>query len=107
VVRDALTYLGNHQDKMCYDEYRKAGLPLMSSHVETTVKQINYRVKGTEKFWTQEGAEAILKLRADPTHVVRPRAGKVWRSTPQDGGTLPTNPGGGIRAARIKSPPWL
>ena len=48
-----------------YDEYRKQGLPLMSSHVESTVKQINYRVKGTEKFWTEEGAEALLQLRAD------------------------------------------
>jgi hypothetical protein len=65
VVQDALTYLSNHKDKMRYDEYRKAGLPLMSSHVESTVKQINYRVKGTEKFWTEEGAEAILQLRAD------------------------------------------
>ncbi len=65
VVQDSLTYLRNHKDKMHYDEYRKAGLPLMSSHVESTVKQINYRVKGTEKFWTDEGAEAILQLRAD------------------------------------------
>ena len=65
VVQEALTYLSNHQDKMHYDEYRKQGLPLMSSHVESTVKQINYRVKGTEKFWSEEGAEAILQLRAD------------------------------------------
>jgi hypothetical protein len=65
VVQEALTYLSNQQDKMRYDEYRKQGLPLMSSHVESTIKQINYRVKGTEKFWTEEGAEAILQLRAD------------------------------------------
>ena len=65
VLQDALTYLCNHQDKMRYDEYRKAGLPLMSSHVESTVKQINYRVKGTEKFWSEEGAESLLQLRAD------------------------------------------
>jgi len=65
VVAETLTYLNNHQDKMRYDEYRKAGLPLMSSHVESTVKQINYRVKGTEKFWCEEGAEALLQLRAD------------------------------------------
>ena len=65
VIQEARTYLSNHQDKMRYDAYRKAGLPLMSSHVESTVKQINYRVKGTEKFWTEEGAEAILQLRAD------------------------------------------
>lgn len=65
VVQETLTYLSNHKDKMRYDEYRKVGLPLMSSHVESTVKQINYRVKGTEKFWTEQGAEAILQLRAD------------------------------------------
>jgi hypothetical protein len=65
VIQEARTYLSNHQDKMRYEEYRKAGLPLMSSHVESTVKQINYRVKGTEKFWTEEGAEAVLQLRAD------------------------------------------
>lgn len=65
VVQETLTYLGNQQDKMRYDEYRKQGLPLMSSHVESTVKQINYRVKGTEKFWTEQGAEALLQLRAD------------------------------------------
>jgi hypothetical protein len=65
VVQETLTYLSNQQDKMRYDEYRKQGLPLMSSHVESTVKQINYRVKGTEKFWTEQGAEALLQLRAD------------------------------------------
>ena len=27
--------------------------------------QINYRVKGTEKFWNEAGAEEILQLRAD------------------------------------------
>jgi hypothetical protein len=65
VIYEARTYLSNHQEQMQYDEYRKQGLPLMSSHVESTIKQINYRVKGTEKFWTEEGAEAILQLRAD------------------------------------------
>jgi hypothetical protein len=65
VVQETFTYLTNQQDKMHYDEYRRQGLPLMSSHVESTVKQINYRVKGTEKFWTEPGAEALLQLRAD------------------------------------------
>jgi hypothetical protein len=65
VIQDALTYLTNHQDKMRYADYRRQGLPLMSSHVESVIKQINYRVKGTEKFWSEDGAEAILQLRAD------------------------------------------
>jgi hypothetical protein len=65
VVAEALTYLQNNKDKMRYDEYRKAGLPITSSHMESTVKMFNRRVKGTEKFWSEEGAEAILQLRAD------------------------------------------
>lgn len=38
---------------------------MTSSLMESTVKLINLRVKGTEKFWSNAGAEAILQLRAD------------------------------------------
>jgi hypothetical protein len=65
VVARALTYLQNHKDKMRYDAYRQQGLPLTSSHVESLIKEINRRVKGTEKFWCEAGAEPILQLRAD------------------------------------------
>jgi hypothetical protein len=65
VVSTALGYLQNHKDKMRYSEYRRLGLPITSSYVESAVKQFNQRVKGTEKFWTEEGAEALLQLRAD------------------------------------------
>jgi len=65
VVAKALTYLSNHQGKMKYDAYRRQGLPLTSSLMESVVKQINRRVKGTEKFWSEAGSEAVLQLRAD------------------------------------------
>jgi hypothetical protein len=65
VVATTLRYLQNHKDKMRYAKYRRLGLPITSSYVESAVKQFNQRVKGTEKFWTQEGAEALLQLRAD------------------------------------------
>ena len=65
VVSKTLTYLENHQDKMQYDAYRKEGLPITSSLMESTVKQINQRVKGSEKFWSEAGSEAVLQLRAD------------------------------------------
>jgi hypothetical protein len=65
LVARALTYLQNNQQRMRYADYRRQGLPLTSSYVESTVKQINYRVKGTEKFWNEEGSEEILQLRAD------------------------------------------
>ena len=65
VVRRSLAYLQNHQSQMGYAEYRRRGLPMTSSYVESAVKQFNQRVKGTEKFWSEAGAEAILQLRAD------------------------------------------
>jgi hypothetical protein len=65
VVQRALNYLRHHQDKMRYDAYRRQGLPITSSLMESTVKQLNQRVKGTEKFWSEDGGEAILQLRAD------------------------------------------
>ena len=33
---------------------------MTSALVESLIKQFNQRVKGTEKFWTQDGAEAAL-----------------------------------------------
>lgn len=64
-IHEALTYYQNHRPQMNYPAYRREGLPLTSSHVESTMKQINARVKGTEKFWCAENSEAILQLRAD------------------------------------------
>jgi hypothetical protein len=49
---------------MKYAEYRKLGLPITSSHIESTIKQINRCVKGSEKFWDQ-GAEPLLQVAAD------------------------------------------
>jgi hypothetical protein len=65
VVARALTYLRNQPDKMHYDAYRRQGLPITSSLMESVVKQVNRRVQGTEKFWSEAGAEALLQLRAD------------------------------------------
>ncbi len=64
-VADALCYLENQRSRMHYDEYRREGLPITSSHIESTIKQINRRVKGTEKFWSSGGADALLQLTAD------------------------------------------
>jgi hypothetical protein len=72
LVAEALTYLQNHKDKMRYNEYRRQGLPMTSSHIESLMKRINQRVKGTEKFWSEPGAEALLQLRADTLSDDRP-----------------------------------
>lgn len=61
----AITYYTHHAHLMNYPRYRQEGLPLTSSLMESTIKQINARVKGTEKFWNQNSSEAVLQLRAD------------------------------------------
>lgn len=79
VVAQALTYLQNHHSQMKYAEYRQQGLPLTSSYVESAVKQFNQRVKGTEKFWSEDGAEALLQLRADHLSANEPLA-EFWQT---------------------------
>jgi hypothetical protein len=74
-VAEALGYLQNQKERMRYAEYRKQGLPITSSHIESTIKQVNQRVKGTEKFWSPVGAEAILQLRADGLSETAPLVG--------------------------------
>jgi hypothetical protein len=61
VVQRTLTYLTNHQAQMPYDVYRRQGLPITSSLMESVVKQVGRRGKGTEPFWSEEGAEALLQ----------------------------------------------
>jgi len=65
VVADAVTYFQNNASRMDYPAYRQNGLPTTSAHMESLVKEINARVKGTEKFWNDGVAgEAILQIRA-------------------------------------------
>jgi hypothetical protein len=52
------------RQRMKYQAYRQQGLPITSSPIESTIKQINRRLKGTEKFWS-EGADPMLHLVAD------------------------------------------
>jgi hypothetical protein len=65
IIGRTVTYLENNQARMDYPRYRCAGLPVSSAMIESLIKEINYRVKGTEKFWNRpEGAEWILQIRA-------------------------------------------
>jgi hypothetical protein len=64
IVADALGYVQNNRERMDYPEYRRLGLPISSAPVESTIKQINQRMKGSEKFWLEGGAEALLQIRA-------------------------------------------
>jgi len=65
IVATTVSYLQNNRHRMDYPAYRQAGLPVTTAWMESLVKEVNYRVKGTEMFWNDpEGAEAILQVRA-------------------------------------------
>jgi hypothetical protein len=80
---NVVDYVEKNRDKMDYPRYRKEGLPISSAPVESLVKQINRRVKGTEKFWIPGGLEAILQIRA--AHLSEDgQAEDYWRNRPPD-----------------------
>lgn len=80
IVATSLGYLRNQRSRMHYPAYRQQGLPITSTYVESTVKQINRRMKGTEKFWSR-GVEAMLTLVADHLSDT-PTLSRFWRNRP-------------------------
>ena len=80
IVAKWLVYLRNQRSRMEYPEYRKQGLPMTSTYVESTVKQINRRMKGAEKFWSR-GVEGMLTLVADHLSDT-PTLARFWRNRP-------------------------
>ena len=69
--------------------YRRMGLPVSSAPVESLIKQINHRVKGSEQFWNTGGLETVLQVRAaylsqdgraEEFHERRPRGPAVGRN---------------------------
>jgi hypothetical protein len=65
LLAKTIGYLTNNRSRMDYATYRKQGLPVTTAWMESLVKEVNYRTKGTEMFWDDpEGAEAILQVRA-------------------------------------------
>lgn len=65
IIARTIGYLKNNQSRMRYPEYRRQGMPVTTAWMESLVKEIGYRAKGTEMFWNDpEGAEAILQIRA-------------------------------------------
>ena len=80
IVATSLGYLRNQRSRMDYPEYRRQGLPITSTYVESTVKQINRRMKGTEKFWSH-GVEPMLTLVADHLSDT-PTLARFWRNRP-------------------------
>lgn len=64
-LSETIGYLQKNVSRMNYPAYRTAGLPTTSCLIESQVKEINHRVKGTEKFWNDgPSGDAMLHLRA-------------------------------------------
>lgn len=81
-LRESRRYLANNQDRMKYDEYRQQGLPITTAMMESTVKRINRRIKGTEKFWGPT-AEPQLQLSSDTLSENDPLK-KYWKDRAQN-----------------------
>jgi hypothetical protein len=64
VVAETIGYVRNNRKRMDYPQYRRLGLPISSAAVESTIKRMNRRIKGSEKFWLTHGAEAVAQVRA-------------------------------------------
>lgn len=88
VMADTLGYIENNRTRMDYARYRRLGLPISSAPVESTIKQINRRIKGSEKFWLHGGAEAMLQLRA--AYLSDDDRGRAYWSRPRPNGSAVT-----------------
>ena len=65
IIAATIGYFQNNAGRMDYPTYRREGLPVTSALMESFVKELNRRVKGTEKFWNDgPSGEAILQVRA-------------------------------------------
>lgn len=64
ILRRGLEYVRTNRARMDYAQYRRDGLPIFTAPVESLIKEVNMRVKGTEKFWVRTGLEAVLQVRA-------------------------------------------
>jgi hypothetical protein len=63
VLHQNVGYFTKHAGHMKYPDYRRRGWPIGSGTVESGMKQVNKRMKGTDQFWNTDGAESILALR--------------------------------------------
>lgn len=64
MLRRESGYLTNDQARMDYPRHRRERLPITSNPIESWIRQLNRRVKGSEKFWNDDAnGEAILQLR--------------------------------------------
>jgi hypothetical protein len=91
-LADCRTYLSNNAPRMQYAAHRRQDLPITTALGESKMKQINRRMKGTEKFW-RKGGEPQLQLCCDMPSDTAPLTG-FWRrgAARQSGFRKPRSP---------------
>ena len=62
ILANQLDYFSTNRAGLDYPTFRKRGWPIGSGIIESTIKQLAKRVKGTEKHWTMNGAEHTLQV---------------------------------------------
>jgi hypothetical protein len=80
-------HLEGQEGRMNYAGRREAGPPIMSGVTGPAAEQTGRRVRGTEKFWSGRGVEAVTQPRAgclsDDEPMARFRQGRAGRLTGQ------------------------
>lgn len=76
---DEIHYFETNKKRMRYDRFRASGYPIGSGTVESACKRlIAARIRESGMIWTQQGAQAILTLRAE---LLSDRWDEAWRDT--------------------------
>ncbi len=60
----AAAYFQNHQTRMGYADFQEDGYPIGSGSVESEVKQFKHRLDGPGMYWSRQGAENMILIRA-------------------------------------------
>jgi hypothetical protein len=64
VVAQVIDYFRTNRAGLDYPLYRSRGWPLASCQVESTIKQMGKRVKGSERHWSLRGVEHTMQVSA-------------------------------------------
>ena len=64
ILATDLKFFKTNRHGLHYPSFRKRGWPIGSGIIESTIKQIGKRMKGTEKHWSMQRAEQTLQVAA-------------------------------------------
>jgi hypothetical protein len=62
ILANNLAYFKTNYEAINYPRFRQKGWPIGSGIIESTIKQLGKRVKGTEKSWNVRGVEQTLQV---------------------------------------------